>query len=175
MLEETTDDKVGTTRDGSFFENRPLYQSYYLGVKNIYAGEYPGDKNSEKAEHKLEQMIHFGVRHFIDLTEESELTPYAHLLPQNCTYTRFPIRDVNVPESIDGVVKLIDKIEELSGRNDGSVYIHCWGGVGRTGTIVACYLAERMKEPAFDNVMKNLRSLFSDMPKSAYKQCPKRP
>ena len=80
MSEETTDDKVGTTRDGNFFENRPLYQSYYLGVRNIYAGEYPGDKNSEKAEHKLEQMIHFGVRHFIDLTEEGELTPYAHLL-----------------------------------------------------------------------------------------------
>ena len=176
MSEETTNEKVETTREGNngfeTFENRPLYQSYYLGDKNIYAGEYPGDKYGEKAEHKLQQMIHFGVRHFIDLTEEGELTPYAHLLPTNCTYTRFPIRDVSVPESVDKVVKLIGRIEELSGRNDGSVYIHCWGGVGRTGTIVACYLAERMKEPAFDNVLKKLRSLFSDMPKSAHRVTP---
>lgn len=153
------------------FVTRPLYQSYSLG-SNLFAGEYPGDKYGEKAEHKLQQMIHFGVRHFIDLTEEGELTPYAHLLPPECTHTRFPIRDVSVPHSTDDVYKLIVRIKELVNREDGYVYIHCWGGVGRTGVIVACYLAEEMERPSFDEVMKTLRDRFSDMPKSTHRVTP---
>lgn len=151
---------------------KPLHQSYYIGSKNVFAGEYPGDKYGERAELKLQQMVLFGVRHFIDLTEEGELTPYAHLLPPECTHTRFPIRDVSVPQSVDEVYKLIMRIRELANRNDGYVYIHCWGGVGRTGVIVACYLAAEMEKPSFDEVMKNLRDRFSDMPKSEYRVTP---
>lgn len=40
-------------------------------------------------------------------------------------------------------------------------------GVGRTGTIVACYLAEQMENPTADSALAKLRSLFSAMPKSA--------
>lgn len=152
--------------------NRPLYQSYYTGITNVYAGEYPGDKYGEKAETKIRQMHHFGVRHFIDLTEEGELNPYAHLLPADCSHTRFPIRDVSVPDSLDEVYRLIGKIMELSKRDDGYVYIHCWGGVGRTGTIVGCLLAEDMETPTFDAVIKKLRCQFSEMPKSAHRVTP---
>lgn len=153
------------------FVSRPLYQSYYLGG-NLFAGEYPGDKYGVKAECKLQQMIHFGVRHFVDLTEEGELNPYAQLLPPDCTYTRFPIPDVSAPRSIDQACDVVNKIKELSKRDDGYVYLHCWGGVGRTGTIVACYLAEKENEPTFDDVMKNLRSHFSEMPKSSHRVTP---
>ena len=150
------------------FISRPLFQSYYLGERNIYAGEYPGDKYGEKAEAKIKQMTHFGVRHYIDLTEEGELVPYAHLLPKDATYTRFPIRDCGIPSSLDAVEVLLNHIRELSKRDDGYVYIHCWGGVGRTGTIVACYLAKE----SFETTMKNLRYQFSEMPKSAHRVTP---
>ena len=150
------------------FVTRPLYQSYYLNTRNVFAGEYPGDKYGEKAEKKINQMVHFGVRHFIDLTEEGELRPYSHLLPKGCTYTRFPIRDVNVPESVESVACLIGHIQELSKRDDGYVYIHCWGGVGRTGTIVGCYLANGN----FDNTMSKLRNCFSQMPKASHRVTP---
>lgn len=150
------------------FVTRPLYQSYYLNTKNIFAGEYPGDKYGEKGEKKINQMVHFGVRHFIDLTEEGELPPYSHLLPRGCTYTRFPIHDVDVPDSVDRVNSLIDHIRELSRRNDGYVYIHCWGGVGRTGTIVGCFLADGN----FERTMNNLRNGFSQMPKSSHRVTP---
>lgn len=166
------------------YVTRPLYQSYYLGTRNIFAGEYPGDKNGEKAQGKTDQMVHFGVRHFIDLTEEGELRPYSHLLPKDCTYTRFPIRDVNVPDSVDSVARLIGHIQELSKRDDGYVYIHCWGGVGRTGTIVGCYLAEDLKKSSYkysqsikndeltESVMRKLRNSFSQMPKSSHRVTP---
>lgn len=164
------------------FVTRPLYQAYYLGTRNIFAGEYPGDKYGKKAEKKIRQMVHFGVRHFIDLTEEGELRPYAHLLPIGCTYTRFPIRDVNVPDSVESVGRLIDHINGLSKRDDGYIYIHCWGGVGRTGTIVGCYLAEDVhnllyKKPSskdewMESVMGRLRECFSQMPKSSHRVTP---
>ena len=150
------------------FVTRPLYQSFFLHAINVFAGEYPGDKNEATAKMKIQQMIHFGVRHFVDLTEEGELRPYAHLLPEGTTYMRFPIRDCGVPKSIDAVHRIVDRISELSNRNDGYVYIHCWGGVGRTGIIVACYLAR----DNFDETMKVLRSCFSQMPKSAHRVMP---
>ena len=154
------------------FINRPLNQSYEVsGNGIIYAGEYPGDKYGEKATEKLKHMHHFGIRHFIDLTEEGELAPYSHLLPSDTTYTRFPIRDCGAPKSIESVQRLLLRIEELK-KMDGYVYVHCWGGVGRTGTIVACYLSQKWKEPELNHTLEVLRSNFSEMPKSAYRITP---
>ena len=152
-------------------QNHPLKQSFYVG-ENVYAGEYPGAIDEPVAKAKIRQMTQFGVRHYIDLTEEGELRPYAHLLPSDTTYTRFPVPDVSVPKSIDEVKTLIEHINELSERNDGYVYIHCWGGVGRTGTIVACYLAQHMEHPSLENTLLQLRTLFAEMPKSAYRRTP---
>ncbi len=154
------------------FINRPLNQSYEVsGNGIIYAGEYPGDKYGEKATEKLKQMYHFGIRHFIDLTEEGELHPYNHLLPSDTTYTRFPIRDCGAPKSIESVQRLLLRIEELK-KMDGYVYVHCWGGVGRTGTIVACYLSQNVEEPDLNKTLEVLRESFSEMPKSAYRETP---
>lgn len=154
------------------FINRPLHQSYEVWGKGIiYAGEYPGDKNEGIAKQKIEQMHHFGIRHFIDLTEEGELRPYNHLLPCETTYTRFPITDCGAPKSIESVQRLLLRIEELK-KMDGYAYVHCWGGVGRTGTIIACYLAQNWDEPDLNKTLEVLRRNFSKMPKSAYRETP---
>ena len=152
------------------FVSRPLCQSYHVDG-NLFAGEYPGDRSDELAAEKLRRMHHFGVRHFVDLTEEGELRPYRHLLPNDTTYLRFPIRDVNVPESVEAVHQLIDKMEYLT-QQDGYTYIHCWGGVGRTGTIVACYEARQMKEPTLGKALTAMRSCFSGMPKASHRKSP---
>ena len=152
------------------FVRRPLHQCYYVGG-TLFAGEYPGGKYVELAESKLKRMHHFGVRHFVDLTEEGELRPYRQLLPNDTTYLRFPIRDVDVPKSIEAVHQLIDKMENLM-KQDGFTYIHCWGGVGRTGTIVACYEARQMKEPTLEKALTAMRSRFSKMPKASHRKSP---
>ncbi len=152
------------------FVSRPLHQSYYLGEK-LFAGEYPGDKYGKLAEAKLKRMHHFGVRHFVDLTEESELRPYRHLLPRDTTYMRFPIRDVDVPNSVEAVHQLIDEIKYLM-QQDGYTYIHCWGGAGRTGTIVACYEARQMEKPTLENALTAMRNRFSNMPKASHRKFP---
>lgn len=92
------------------FASRPLLQSYCL-YGSPFAGEYPGDKDENVARQKIEPMVHFGVEHFVDPTEEGELKPYNHLLPKGTDYLRFPIPDCGVPKSIESVNRLPDKIK----------------------------------------------------------------
>ena len=154
------------------FISKPLSQSYCVyGGGCLYAGEYPGDKNGQKAEEKIKHMLHFGVRHFVDLTEEGELKPYNHLLPKDATYARFPIKDCGAPESVGDVHRLLVHIRELQ-KMDGYTYLHCWGGVGRTGTIIACHFAQNMENPQLEKVLEILRRHFADMPKSACRRTP---
>lgn len=152
--------------------NRPIYQSYDINeCPGIFAGEYPGDKDENSAKQKIDQMIKFGIKHFIDLTEENELCPYHQLLPDNVTHFRFPIKDCKAPKSVDEVHKLLLYINEIQ-KDGGYVYIHCWGGVGRTGTIVSCLLSKTNNITDINEVLRLLRQNFSKMPKAAYRKTP---
>jgi protein-tyrosine phosphatase len=54
-------------------------------------------------------------------------------------FDRMPIRDMSIPTD-DDMEKILDLID-TSIQDDRPVYIHCLGGLGRTGTVVGCYLA----------------------------------
>lgn len=141
-------------------------------TNQIYAGEYPRNKDEESSRVKLQQFESFGITHFIDLTEEGELAPYDEMLYNGATYQRFPIRDVSVPKSMDEVRKLVKRIIKIVSKNpEAKVYIHYWGGVGRTGLIVGCLLGE-LCELSYDETMAKLEQLFSACPKSAYRDTP---
>ena len=126
--------------------DRPLPNSYWVIPRRFLAGEYPGNKDGASGEKKIKCLLQAGIDTFIDLTEHHELTPYEGLLQKQkspdkreLVYRRLPITDVSVPRS-PGVMKaILDAIESFlhEGRN---LYLHCWGGVGRTGTVVGCYL-----------------------------------
>lgn len=146
----------------------PIKHSYCVLPGKIYAGEYAGDKVAPHA--KVRQFIAFGITHFVDLTEEGELSPYAHYLPKECSYRRFPIKDVSVPGSCSEVFDLMEYIVSVISKPGNKVYIHCWGGVGRTGTIVAClyeYLGEN-----YEYAVRHLRESFRQCPKSQWRQTP---
>lgn len=149
------------------FLSKPLRQSYKLD-KGIYVGEYPGDKNEDTAANKIAQMTHFGIRHFVDLTQEGELIPYSSLLPDDTDYHRFPISDCGTPKSVEDAHRLLRRIEELR-QMDGDVYLHSRSGAARTGTIAACYIAMKQENPTLDSVLKSLRQHLSAMPKAAHR------
>lgn len=150
---------------------RPIDNSYQV-TSQIYAGEYPRNKDEESSLVKIRQFESFGITHFIDLTEEGELASYENLLYPRASHQRFPIRDVSVPKSIEDVRKLVDEIIGIVHNNpDAKVYIHCWGGVGRTGTIVGCLLSE-LYQLNYMETMVRLERLFSACPKSAYRETP---
>ena len=152
------------------FISRPLHQSYYLHGY-LFAGEYPGDKDGEAAKRKISNMLYFGVKHFVDLTEEGELKPYRHLLPDDVTYLRFPIPDGGVPQSPESVNLLLDKLGNLE-KTGGYTYIHSRRGLGRTGTVVGCLKAIQLNGHKGFDALTTLRNFFKEMPKSAYSQTP---
>jgi protein tyrosine/serine phosphatase len=123
----------------------PLPNCYWLPDIGLLAGEYPGAEDAVESARKLRALHAAGVDTFIDLTEAGELEPYESVLETiaderrgSPAYYRLSVRDLSIPtpEQMHRILDLIDA-EHARGR---SVYLHCWGGVGRTGTVVGCYL-----------------------------------
>jgi protein tyrosine/serine phosphatase len=46
------------------------------------------------------------------------------------------------------------------------IYLHCWGGIGRTGTTVGCYLVRHGKTGA--EALDQLSTWWRSVPKSRY-------
>jgi len=77
-------------------------------------------------------------------------------------YRRFPIGDFGLPEPLQMATSL-DAIEGAlsAGRR---VYLHCWGGIGRTGTTVGCFLVRRGL--IGDQALQQLADWWRSVPKS---------
>ncbi len=108
-------------------------------LPGLIAGEYPAHQDPDRVPARLEALRAAGVTMFLDLTEEGELNPYAQLLPAGITHRRHPIRDVSTPRDPAEMTDILSAIDQA--RAEGHmVYLHCWGGIGRTGTTAGCYL-----------------------------------
>jgi len=80
-----------------------------------------------------------GVTTVIDLRAEENLQIPVDLLTElDLTRVAIPIRDGQTPT--DGQVqRFLDAVES----SDGTVYLHCGAGVGRTGALAAVYTVSR--------------------------------
>ncbi len=157
--------------EGLVFPTKPTFHSFKV-TDNIYAGEYPRDRDEDRSVFKMKQFERFSINHFIDLTEEGELASYKEFLSISMSHSRFPFPDQSVPESTDKVRKLMWEIDQIIRATPNiKIYIHCWGGVGRTGTIVGCMLAHQMGYDC-NQAIASLRQLFKDCPKSSYRIIP---
>lgn len=153
-------------------EFRKPISNCYKVMERVYAGEYPRELDEQKSTIKIMRFVLFGITHFIDLTEEGELRPYDQMLVSLMQHIRFPIHDVSIPATTESVKELIGQIHGILNESDrNKVYIHCWGGVGRTGTIVGCLLSHQHNYD-YKETMDALKKAFSDCPKSAYRETP---
>ena len=133
-------------------KGRPIPNSYWVMPGRLAAGEYPGEVDAQETAAKLRCLLEAGINHFVDLTESGERTEQGELVPYhqmaeeeaddlNVTVqcARCPIPDTQVPDTPGAMAAILDAID--SALNQGrTVYVHCWGGVGRTGTVVGCWL-----------------------------------
>jgi hypothetical protein len=127
--------------------SRPYANCYWVQPGRLLAGEYPGAFLPTTARRKLQQLLEAGVTFFLDLTHPADgLEPYIDLLQAEAkayagaiAYRCMPIPDRDVPP-VAQMVQTLDLIDTALAASH-VVYVHCWGGIGRTGTVVGCYLA----------------------------------
>ena len=126
----------------------PTSWCYWVVENRLLAGAYPGSPDPDERRNKIQSLLDAGVCTFINLMEEDEtnyqgqpFAPYDDLARELCPDVcclRFAIRDLSVP-SEDLMVEILDEIDR-STEDGAAAFVHCWGGVGRTGTVVACWL-----------------------------------
>jgi protein tyrosine/serine phosphatase len=127
-------------------------RTYWILPDRLLGGAYPGAQDAAECSRKIRRLLDTGIRTFIDLTESDEshkarlLVPYEAAVAAlagdrsiEVSYQRHAIRDLNVPTP-EGMVEILAAIE--LGLQSGAVYVHCLGGVGRTGTVAACWLLD---------------------------------
>lgn len=118
---------------------------YWVEDGRFLAGPYP------HARERITRLLNLGVTLFLDLTEPGEYgsLPYDGLLGGGIRAERRPMRDFTAPPR-DEMREILDLIDsELAAG--GMVYLHCYGGLGRTGTVVGCWLV-RHGTPAEDAI-----------------------
>jgi protein-tyrosine phosphatase len=146
----------------------PIPDSYWVLPGKLLAGEYPGSRvYLEPAHSRLNALLEAGVDCFIDLTRQGELPDYSALLQEEAAslgkeaqYLSFPIGDFSIP-TVEGMKAVLDAIDHAleSGR---VVYVHCWAGIGRTGTTVGCYLVRHGMSG--EEALQRIAALRRDIP-----------
>ncbi|WP_231514643.1 tyrosine-protein phosphatase [Mycobacterium sp. URHB0044] len=114
----------------------------------LLAGEYPASRTRAGTVAKVRALVAAGVESIIDLTTPADhLDSYHAALDREAaragrTVRRFahPIPDMGVVDE-KGYDEVLARIrsEMDAGR---TVYVHCWGGKGRTSTVVGCLLID---------------------------------
>lgn len=119
--------------------------SYFIKDKALF-GSYP-DENTIK---EFEEM---GVVCYVDLTEKHEknIEPYKTTGEIMC----FPIEDRSIPSDLEEFTKFIIKVSaKIKNLREGEkIYVHCKGGHGRSGVVVACILCHIFKLSAYESLL----------------------
>ena len=149
--------------------NRPIPESYWVEPDRLLAGEYPAQLNVHFTRRRVDKLIGAGFDTFIDLTRPDETIPYEYILQEEAKlyqadveHHRFPIGDFGLPTP-EQMRLILDKIDSSlqAGRK---IYLHCWGGIGRTGTTVGCYLVRRGSTG--EEALRQLAEWWRRVPKS---------
>lgn len=148
----------------------PFPRSYWVIPGKILAGAFPGDKDPSTTRVKLKGLFDAGVRCIINLMETDETNhagnpfadytkPFQDIAGEyhaKVICQRFPIQDLGLPDPAK-MTLILDTVDHFVDAGK-PVYIHCWGGIGRTGTTVGCYLmSHKMADP--DSVIDKIRLL----------------
>jgi len=164
--------QAGSNLESDDFMNepkRPISESYWVEPGKLLAGEYPGEYTTESTRQRIDALLDAGFNTFIDLTKPNETIPYfrvlldeAKLYEVDVERHNFPIGDFGLP-SRESMKAILDTIDNAL-QNGRKIYLHCWGGIGRTGTTVGCYLVRRGLSG--EEALKQLAEWWKTVPKS---------
>ena len=133
---------------------RPHDNCYWLLPGALLAGQHPGWADPATQLAAVGALLDAGIRQWLDLTTGDELLPDYRDALARCAQSRglvvqaqqLPIIDFAVPQPAL-MRRILDTLHAaLQARQP--LYLHCQGGIGRTGTVVACLLVEHGYTPA---------------------------
>ena len=127
----------------------PTHGSYWVVEDRFAAGAYPSRKEPPppgQIPDNTQALLDAGITCFVNLTEdqpgsgtpEEAFHHYQEYVDGTAEVFVHRIVDVSVP-TLAEMVSTLDRIDAHIGPGDGT-YVHCWGGKGRTGTVVGCWL-----------------------------------
>jgi protein-tyrosine phosphatase len=132
---------------GAWPHDRVLH-AWWVKPGRLLAGEYPASRSPGTAAEKVRLLVEAGVESIVDLTTpQDHLDSYQQALTVAAEKARRPIRHIAHPIPDMGVIDQ-DGYDRIVARIQGeidagrTVYVHCWGGKGRTCTVVGCLLID---------------------------------
>ncbi len=133
----------------------PFDNTYWVKPQKFLAGCYPGTPSPKLIPERITALLNTGIETIISLMQDNETysdgSPYAHYeqeffrqasqLGKKATYLNFPIPDFGLPDNnlLDSILTAINEALD----ENSPVFVHCWGGKGRTGTVTGCWLAQQ--------------------------------
>ena len=108
------------------------YSSFFIEDRALF-GSYPSQK-------QVDDLTRMGVRYFVDLTVPGEVFPPYRT--GDALYANFPILDRKTPSDITKFTVFTLTVHKALGslKGDEKLYVHCKGGHGRAGILVAILL-----------------------------------
>jgi protein-tyrosine phosphatase len=153
----------------------PKRGTYWVVEHKLLAGPFPGSPDPAQVPPAVAPLLDAGVTTFLNLQEARE-TNYSGSCsrrmrrPSNRRRRWCAIRllVLSIPTRTE-MVEILDRID--ASLEEGAVYVHCWGGVGRTGTVVGCWLLRHgLATPA--SVIDTIRSLGNADPIRGHRRSP---